>query len=155
MHPGVDNETVLMIFDGEERNEIKPVLEPPSCRHDDVLIEQALEKLELQSRVIENLMIEKEVLGKELKQISDNVLQRQMGFEKEIEDLKRIIQEKKEEDTTEVFKSKIEDYFVDKKEKFEDDMCTPIMEAVKELNDTITEKSAKLEEKVQEIDEKR
>ena len=129
MHPSVDTETVLMTMDGEERNEIKTVLEPPSCRHNDVFIEEALEKLELQNRVIEKMLIEKEVLGKELKQISENVLQQQLGFEKEIE----------------VLKNKIEDYFVDKKEKFEDDMTTPFVEAVKEINDTFTEKSDKVE----------
>ena len=132
MHPSVDTETVLMTMDGEERNEIKTVLEPPSCRHNDVFIEEALEKLELQNRVIEKMLIEKEELGKELKQISEKVIQQQLGFEKEIE----------------VLKNKIEDYFVDKKEKFEDDMTTPFVEAVKEINDTFTEKSDKISENV-------
>ena len=119
-------------MDGEERNDIKTVLEPPSCRHNDVFIEEALEKLELQNRVIEKMLIEKEVLGKELKQISEKVLQQQLVFEKEIKDLK----------------NKIEDYFVDKKEKFEDDMTTPFVEAVKEITDTFTDKSDKTEYKM-------
>ena len=84
--------------------------------------------MELQNRVIEKMLIEKEVLGKELKQISEKVLQQQLVFEKEIKDLK----------------NKIEDYFVAKTEKVEDDITT-IVGAVKELNETVTEKSDKAE----------
>ena len=100
--------------------------------------------------------------------LSDNFLERYVGLEKDIEGIKedtknlqKLIQEKKEEDTTELStelsKNKIDNYFIEKQEKFENDLCTPIMEeherVVKELNDTLTEQSEKLQEKLQEIDE--
>ena len=67
MHPELDNETVLMIFDGEGWNKKKPVLEPPSCKHDDVLLEQALAKMELQRGLIDSLIKDKTVLKKKAK----------------------------------------------------------------------------------------
>ena len=74
MHPELDIETVLMIFDGEGWNKKKPVLEPPSCKHDDVLLEQALAKMEHQRGLIDSLIQDKTVLEKELKLLSDNFL---------------------------------------------------------------------------------